>query len=34
MEFTEKDVKLYESAGFEVFYMNYLRCGIIARKRG
>jgi Holliday junction resolvase-like predicted endonuclease len=34
MEFTEKDVKLYESAGFEVLYMNYLRCGIIARKRG
>ena len=35
VEFTEKMVaKLYESAGFEVFYINCPCCDIIARKRG
>jgi hypothetical protein len=34
MEFTERIVmKLYESAGFEVFYVNCPCCDIIARKR-
>jgi len=35
MEFTERMViKLYESAGFEVFYVNCPCCDVIARKRG
>lgn len=35
MEFTERMViKLYESAGFEVFYVNCPCCDLIARKRG
>jgi len=35
VEFTERMViKLYESAGFEVFYINCPCCDVIARKRG
>jgi Holliday junction resolvase len=35
VEFTERMViKLYESAGFEVFYINCPCCDLIARKRG
>ena len=35
MEFTEKMVvKLYESSGFDVFYVNCPCCDLIARKRG
>jgi len=35
VEFTERMViKLYESAGFDVFYFNCPCCDLIARKRG
>ena len=35
MEFTERMViRLYESAGFDVFYINCPCCDVIARKRG